>query len=459
MSEGWVRVFREEGNWIVASESLADALLALTRLKVSDGSEVFWEDPVSRNFLRGSFAALKASSANPTGVPVEREWIVTATTNFKNRARGMGGIHEERIRARTADEAMARYLRTAFYREGVDVRPATYEYENPRQRPKRASVIDREDEAWWIHPGERIVRTTRGEEHVDHLSSLPAVEDGPYDNTLEGMRRAMREGWVRIRHYDSLATRVSVGTPGWWQVMSQSRIEAWEALSWIGVRPSERVVWSDPYLKNEFDGTMARFAPAQRENPGAYWHVRVRDPMGFVRFRTIEPRHESGVKLVIGFRPKGGSSLQKVLVAKSVHPDPKDALRQAKSVIDDQSGHVNPRELRTSLLYGWIPPKGKAHWRWNPRGPVEQNPPGSRVLGNPDDEEVPLIYGATTRIEMKRTHGKYRGEKFYHHFGSGVAQHGLPEGTEIRLPSGRRFQLPRRSVLLTGPKGLWGHYA
>ena len=97
---------------------------------------------------------------------------------------------------------------------------------------------------------------------------------------------------------------------------------------------------------------------------------------------------------------------------------------------------------------------------------VELPGPGAAPAANPpdfpgyEDPEMPLIYPKTTRIEMNRGHGRFKGSPFYHNFSktTPVAQHGLPAGAEVRLPSGRRFTLPSRGVLLHGPKPLWGKF-
>ena len=162
-----------------------------------------------------------------------------------------------------------------------------------------------------------------------------------------------------------------------------------------------------------------------------FWHFRIEDPAHFDpgSFRTVPSRtHPDRLKLVLG-RHRGSKqmSLQKLLVAKSFLPDSREATQYAKSILRDRQG-------------------------W-------ENPSGSPLAINPADEEMPQIYGKTSRIEMTRTRGRYKGQRFFHNFGPEVAQYGVPEGATLVLPSGRQITLSRRTVLLAGKRGLWGHYS
>lgn len=169
-------------------------------------------------------------------------------------------------------------------------------------------------------------------------------------------------------------------------------------------------------------------------NSAEYWHFRVEDPQLFQKksFRTIDiPGHPGRGKFVIGkLAGKKTTSIQKVMISKSFRPDPGEAEAAAKHMLDG----VGPRN--------------------NPA-----NPPGGRVEEDPEEDEMPLIYGRVHRITMTKTAGDYKGQRFYHNFGEGVTLHGVPEGTMLVLPSGRLVRLERRSGLLQGPKGLWGHYS
>lgn len=83
-----------------------------------------------------------------------------------------------------------------------------------------------------------------------------------------------------------------------------------------------------------------------------------------------------------------------------------------------------------------------------------------RKMNPPKDGtgEMPLIYGKVERIEMTRTFGKYNGEPFFHNFTSMTACHGLPAGTIIVLPSGKRHRCSTKCLILSSDKGLYGDY-
>lgn len=74
------------------------------------------------------------------------------------------------------------------------------------------------------------------------------------------------------------------------------------------------------------------------------------------------------------------------------------------------------------------------------------NPPG------PKDPDVPEVYPETHKITMRRGHGKFKGDDFFHDFGKGVAQHAIPKGAKLTTPGGRRFTVTSNSVLLTSNK-------
>jgi hypothetical protein len=69
--------------------------------------------------------------------------------------------------------------------------------------------------------------------------------------------------------------------------------------------------------------------------------------------------------------------------------------------------------------------------------------------------EFPLIYGRVYQINTRRTHGKYRGERYYHEFGPEARVHGIEAGAVLILPGGRRIRLDKRSVIIVSPKPLW----
>jgi len=186
--------------------------------------------------------------------------------------------------------------------------------------------------------------------------------------------------------------------------------------------------------------------PSEVGKEARFWHYRVADPALFQKrsFRTIDiPGHPGRGKFVVG-KVKGGktTSIQKVLIAKSFREDPSEAEIAAKHILDGVGLRSNPNRVRGEL--------GATGFR-------HSNPAGS-ALENPEDPEFPLIYGRTNRITMVKTEGKYRGQRFYHDFGEDVCQNGVIEGSVLVLPSGRKVELPLKTVLLRGPKGLWGRY-
>ena len=72
--------------------------------------------------------------------------------------------------------------------------------------------------------------------------------------------------------------------------------------------------------------------------------------------------------------------------------------------------------------------------------------------------EMPLLYGITHQITMKRTNGRYKGQHFYHDFTSKTASYGLPKGAIVILPSGRAFRLTTRTVILVSEKDIWAEF-
>lgn len=215
------------------------------------------------------------------------------------------------------------------------------------------------------------------------------------------------------------------------------------------------------------------FASKARQNPyssrAEYWHFRIEDKAKFTpgTLRTVSSKkHDKRVEYVMG-RLKGHTNMtvQKVLILKSAMPDPREAGRYVKSLLRDPQGWENCAEVRRppNVRGESSSPRDRQGWE-NPGAelmvfginpPVKGNPLGI----NPEDSEMPLIYGKTYRIEMRKTRGSYKGQRFYHNFGEGVAQYGLPEGATVVTPQGKQVKLPRRTVLLVGPRGLWGHYS
>ncbi len=88
---------------------------------------------------------------------------------------------------------------------------------------------------------------------------------------------------------------------------------------------------------------------------------------------------------------------------------------------------------------------------------TRRNPPKTPTHADPD---VPEVYPETHKITMRRGHGKFKGDDFFHDFGKGVAQHRIPAKSTITTPSGRRFTVTSTSVLLTSNrhKSLVGKY-
>ena len=72
----------------------------------------------------------------------------------------------------------------------------------------------------------------------------------------------------------------------------------------------------------------------------------------------------------------------------------------------------------------------------------------------------PEIYGNVKRIEaFKGAKSLYPGEGFYHNFEKGVQAIGLPKGSIVYHPNKRNgFRVSANSVVLTGPKSIYGHY-
>jgi len=60
----------------------------------------------------------------------------------------------------------------------------------------------------------------------------------------------------------------------------------------------------------------------------------------------------------------------------------------------------------------------------------------------------PLLYGRVHRINCTRTHGKHKGEQFFHDFGSHVRLHGIERGAVLTLADGTEIKLDHRTLLL-----------
>jgi hypothetical protein len=139
-----------------------------------------------------------------------------------------------------------------------------------------------------------------------------------------------------------------------------------------------------------------------------------------------------------------------------------DALRVAMSAINNMAdGH--PDKPVSSGKYRGLTRDVVALWRLS--GFVEgmrsrsasKNPPDGDLTDT--DKECPLIYGRLLRITMKKTHGKHKGQKFYHDFSKNPQMRGVEAGTKVVLPSGRVLTLEKRGVIVLSAKDhLWGEY-
>jgi hypothetical protein len=71
--------------------------------------------------------------------------------------------------------------------------------------------------------------------------------------------------------------------------------------------------------------------------------------------------------------------------------------------------------------------------------------------------DIPFIYGRVLKIFCLRTHGQYKGKKFYHDFKPDVVLLGLPSGSTIVTAEGSRMKLASRSAILVSKAGndLW----
>jgi hypothetical protein len=95
---------------------------------------------------------------------------------------------------------------------------------------------------------------------------------------------------------------------------------------------------------------------------------------------------------------------------------------------------------------------------WITRMTTQKNAHGTAVEGSGGDE-MELIYGRVLRCTMQKTHGRYKGEKFYHDFKPGANSFGLPAGTKIVLPSEKTVTIPYRAIIIKSDRtDLWGHY-
>lgn len=89
----------------------------------------------------------------------------------------------------------------------------------------------------------------------------------------------------------------------------------------------------------------------------------------------------------------------------------------------------------------------------------KKNSHGIPTSRHPKPGKMPVeIYGKTSRIEMQKTSGQYKGQHFYHNFSIKPSQYGIPSGTILKFPDGRTFKVTTRSVLISGKKDIWKHF-